>query len=41
MTWTAFFLNATAFGLVMGFINGRRNEKNYLESCPATDRNEK
>jgi uncharacterized membrane protein len=32
MTWTAFFLNATAFGLVMGFINWRRNEKAYFES---------
>lgn len=28
--WTAFFLNATAFGLVMGFINWRRNEANYF-----------
>ena len=32
MTWTAFFLNATAFGLVMGFVNWRRNEKAYFES---------
>ena len=32
MTWTAFFLNATAFGLVMGFINWRRNEKAYFDS---------
>jgi len=32
MTWTIFFLNATAFGLVMGFINWRRNEKAYFES---------
>lgn len=28
--WTAFFLNATAFGLVMGFINWRRNEAAYF-----------
>lgn len=32
MTWTIFFLNATAFGLVMGFINWRRNERAYFES---------
>lgn len=32
MTWTAFFLNATAFGLVMGFINWRRNEKAFFAS---------
>ena len=32
MTWVTFFLNATAFGLVMGFINWRRNEKAYFES---------
>jgi uncharacterized membrane protein len=32
MTWTAFFLNATAFGLAMGFVNWRRNEKAFLAS---------
>ena len=32
MTWTAFFLNATAFGLAMGFVNWRRNERAYFES---------
>jgi uncharacterized membrane protein len=31
-TWTAFFLNATAFGLAMGFINWRRNEANYFSA---------
>ena len=40
MTWTAFFLNATAFGLVMGFVNWRRNEKAYFESAVARDPNE-
>lgn len=40
MTWTAFFLNATAFGLVMGFINWRRNERAYFESSPARAANE-
>ena len=32
MTWTAFFLNATAFGLAMGFVNWRRNEKAFFAS---------
>ena len=31
-TWVAFFLNATAFGLVMGFINWRRNENAFFAS---------
>ena len=26
-TWTTFFFHATLFGLIMGFINWRRNEK--------------
>ena len=29
-TWTAFFLNASAFGLAMGFVNWRRNEKAFF-----------
>lgn len=30
-TWLIFFLNATAFGIAMGFVNWRRNEKAYFE----------
>jgi uncharacterized membrane protein len=30
-TWTTFFLHATLFGLVMGFINWKRNEKAFAE----------
>ncbi len=26
-TWTTFFFHATLFGLIIGFINWRRNEK--------------
>ena len=32
-TWTVFFLNATLFGLVMGFVNWRRNENAYFASA--------
>jgi hypothetical protein len=31
-TWTTFFLHATLFGLIIGFINWRRNEKAFAES---------
>lgn len=30
-TWTTFFFHATLFGLVMGFINWRRNERAFFE----------
>ena len=29
-TWVTFFLHATLFGLVVGFINWRRNEKAFF-----------
>ncbi|HBR57308.1 MAG TPA: hypothetical protein DEA22_07545 [Blastocatellia bacterium] len=29
VTWTTFFLHATLFGSIMGYINWRRNEKMY------------
>lgn len=29
-TWVTFFLHATLFGLVIGFINWRRNEKAFF-----------
>ncbi len=28
-TWTTFFLHATLFGLIMGFVNWRRNERSF------------
>ena len=28
-TWLTFFLHATAFGLIMGFVNWFRSEKTY------------
>jgi hypothetical protein len=28
-TWMTFFLHATLFGLIIGFINWRRNEKTF------------
>jgi len=31
-TWMFFFFHATIFGLIMGFINWRRNEKAYAAS---------
>lgn len=34
-TWAAFFLNATAFGLAMGFVNWRRNERSYFANRAA------
>lgn len=30
-TWVRFVLHGTLFGLVMGFVNWRRNEKAYAE----------
>ena len=29
-TWMTFFLHATLFGLIIGFINWRRNEKAFV-----------
>ena len=40
-TWTAFFLNATAFGLIMGFINWRRNESAYFAATNAGETDQK
>lgn len=34
-TWVTFFFHATLFGLIIGFINWRRNEKAFANS--ATD----
>ena len=31
-TWITFFLHATLFGLVVGYLYWRRNEKAYAES---------
>ena len=31
-TWMTFFAHATLFGLVIGFINWRRNEKSAVEN---------
>lgn len=31
-TWITFFFHATVFGLIMGFINWRRNERAFAES---------
>ena len=31
-TWMTFFAHATLFGLIMGFINWRRNEKNAAQN---------
>ena len=31
-TWTTFFLHATIFGLIMGFLNWWRNEKSFSSS---------
>ena len=31
-TWIRFFFHGTLFGLIMGFINWRRNERAYVES---------
>lgn len=28
-TWVTFFFHATLFGLIMGFVNWRRNEKSF------------
>ena len=28
-TWVTFFFHATLFGLVMGYVNWRRNEKSF------------
>jgi di/tricarboxylate transporter len=30
-TWITFFFHATVFGLIMGFINWRRNERAFAE----------
>ncbi len=30
-TWMTFFFHATLFGLIIGFINWRRNEKTFYE----------
>ncbi len=34
-TWTTFMLHGTLFGLIVGYLNWRRNEKAYLTSGPA------
>ena len=31
-TWVRFFFHGTLFGLIMGFINWRRNERAFTES---------
>ena len=31
MTWVRFILHGTLFGLIMGFINWRRNEKAFAD----------
>ncbi len=31
-TWVTFFFHATLFGLIIGFLNWRRNENAYLDS---------
>ncbi len=31
-TWSTFFFHATLFGLVMGFVNWRRNERAFVIS---------
>ncbi len=31
-TWMTFFFHGTLFGLVVGFLNWRRNEKAYVDS---------
>lgn len=31
-TWTTFFFHATLFGLIIGFINWRRNERMFHEA---------
>jgi hypothetical protein len=31
-TWITFFLHATLFGLIIGFINWRRNEKAFASA---------
>ena len=33
-TWTNFFFHATLFGLIIGFINWRRNEKAFGNAAP-------
>ena len=30
-TWITFFFHATLFGLIIGFLNWRRNEKTFAE----------
>ena len=37
-TWVTFFLHGTLFGLIIGYINWRRNEKSFAEKQNKADR---
>lgn len=36
-TWTTFFFHATLFGLIIGFINWRRNERAWAKETEKTE----
>ncbi len=38
-TWVTFFFHGTLFGLVVGYLNWRRNEKTFLEAKPDSQSN--